>query len=610
MLATASMLVVPGCSSTTTVNPRLTKLDPTLGLNRSDYRHMDAEKSDGSAVPEPLAVTIEKAAPPVPQLAEILAAPRPPKIGETQLVSISVTDDVPLKDVLLELAKLADVDIELDASITGGISFIAKEKPFNEVVDRIANLAGLRYTMKNGVLRVERDTPFIKSYALDFLNLDRDSESSVSLSTNVLSTSVSSGGGGGGSSSGVNTGSTSKVSAKTKGDFWVSLETGLDQIIAYQPAQRVSSTTLQAETEANTLGAAPAVNPNGTPAAPAAPAPAPAPAAAAPPVAGGTGGSKSYTVNRQAGILSLNGTSKQHEMVELLLSKLKSNASAQVLIEAKIIEVDLTDEYKTGINWTAVGDKIGGGVSFNTVGNVLTTTSDIASISVSQGDFSTLISAVERFGTTRTLSSPRLHAINNQPSTLTFATNKVYFQLKIEKTTATATGSSTGTTDTTINSTIQTVPVGIIMSIMPSIDSENNEVTLAVRPTLSSTSGKGVADPAVVFAAKEADITDVQNIIPEIQVRELDSTVRMKSGQTMVIGGLMQQSGENSDSGVPFVSDVPLVGNLFKSVGRTHTNKELVILIKATIVGTNSSLDKVDRTIFKKFSDDPRPVSF
>lgn len=605
LLASVSLLLFSGCGSVKGSVSKMDAIDPTLGLKRSDYRHMTDPKRDGSEVPEPLSVTVDKAPPPVPQLAEILAAPRPPKIGETQLVSISVTDDVPLKDVLLELAKLADVDIELDAGIAGGISFIAKEKPFNEVVDRIANLANLRYSMKNGVLRVERDTPFIKSYAVDFLNLDRESESTVNLSTNVLSTSVSgSSGGSSGSASGVTTGSTSKVSAKTKGDFWDSLKTGLDQIISYQPAQRVSSSTLQADADTSMLtGAAQ----GGGAAAPAAAAQAIATPAEP---AGGTGNTKQYTLNRQAGILTFNGTSKQQELVETLLDKLKSNSSAQVLIEAKILEVDLNEQYKTGINWSAVGNQVGGAGTFNTVGNALTTASDVASISVTKGDFSALLSAVETFGTTRTLSSPRLHAINNQPSTLTFATNKVYFQLKIDKTSSTTSSSSTAITDTTVSSTLQTVPVGIMMSIMPSIDLEHNEVTLSVRPTLSSTSGEGVADPAVVFAAKEADITDVQNIIPEIQVRELDSTVRMKSGETMVIGGLMQQTAENSDKGVPFVSRVPLFGNLFKDVSRNSNNKELVLLIKATIIGNNSSLDKADKTLFRKFSDDPRPVTF
>ena len=247
---------------------RLSNIDSALNLNRSDYRHIAAPK----AGEEPLKVTIERGAPPIPKLADILAAPRPPKIGETQLVSIAVTDDVPLKDVLLELGKLADIDIELDANITGGIEFVAKDKPFNEVVERIADLAGLRYTMKNGVLRVEADTPYIKCYAVDFLNMDRDTSSTVNLSTNVLSTTVGGSGGGGGA---LNTGSTSSVKSKATGDFWQSLDAAIQQIMASVAPVHVSATTQQAERPDSLLEKA------GTPAAGAA-APAPLPPAAAP----------------------------------------------------------------------------------------------------------------------------------------------------------------------------------------------------------------------------------------------------------------------------------------------------------------------------------------
>ncbi len=610
LFTTASAICLSSCD--TAVEKHLDKMnsiDPTLGISRADYKNMGHPKNDGSSPPESLEVTIDKGAPPIPQLAEILAAPRPPKIGETQLVSISVTDDVPLKDVLLELAKLADIDIELDAGIAGGISFIAKEKPFNEVIERIASLAGLRYSMKNGVLRVERDTPYIKSYAIDFLNIDRDSETSVSLSTSVQSSSGSGSSGSGssgnsGSSGGGSGGNSSSTSTKTKtqGDFWKSLESGLDQILSFAPARHVSVNTLQAD--ANLLMAA-----TGAPVVPAAPEAVAAPVAPAA-ATGSSGSGKEYTINRQAGILSLNGTSKQHEMVELLLEKLKKNSSAQVLIEAKIIEVDLSQEYKTGINWTAVGDNIGGGVSFNTIGNVLTTGTDMASVSISKGDLSALISAVERFGTTRTLSSPRLHAINNQPSTLTFATNRVFFKVTATQSSTTTTGSVTTQPTVTVNSETNVVPIGVSLSILPAIDLQNDEVTLSVHPSLTTLNGAGVEDPAVKYLAAQVGDPSLTSIIPEVQTRDLDSTVRMKSGQTMVIGGLMQQEGDNSDSAVPFVGDIPVLGHLFKGVNRSSKNKELVILIKATIVDTRGSLNKVDKDIFNTFSRDPRPVTF
>jgi general secretion pathway protein D len=219
---------------------------------------------------------------------------------------------------------------------------------------------------------VERDTPYIKSYALDFLNVDRDSDSSVNLSTNVLSaggggggSSGGGGGGGGGSSgggggSGLNTGSNSSVKTKSTGDFWKSFEGGIQQILTYQEPKHLSENTLQAEANANAAAApTPTGGAAGASAAPAAPAAAPA-APAPPAAAGGVGPAAKafYTINRQAGVLTIDATSRQHDLIQRYIDELRKNASAQVLIEAKIIEVDLNDQYSAGINWTTVGKRL------------------------------------------------------------------------------------------------------------------------------------------------------------------------------------------------------------------------------------------------------------
>lgn len=634
-----SVMFFSGCSSTGSMSDawhktkngdfgHLDAIDTSLGLTRDDYKHMGAPKK-GEANPT---LEIEKGAPPVPKIADILTAPRPPKIGESQIVSIAVTDDVPLKDVLIELAKLADIDIELDAGITGGITFIAKDKPFNEVIERISSLTGLRYTMKGGVLRVERDTPFIKSYAIDFLNVDRDSDSSVNLSTNVLSGGGSggggssgggsSGGGGGGGSSGgsgggLTTGSTSSVKTKSAGDFWKSLEAGVQQILLYQETKHLSENVLQSEANVNSPA------PTAAKGAPVQQAPLPQVNGAAPVVAAATVKSM-YTLNRQAGVLTVNASNRQQELIERYINELKKNASAQVLIEAKIIEVDLRDQYASGINWQTVGNKIGQQIGIGPISTqftIPTATDPIAGFNpatsfiqfTSSRNANDIMKLLEGFGTTRTLSSPRLHAINNQQSTLTFATNHVYFSLTITPATTTSVGGiATTPTAPTITSTINTVPIGIMMTLMPSIDVEGNEVTLAVRPTLS-TIADFVNDPGFTLQLAQtapALVNSVQNKIPEIQVRELDSTLKLKSGQTMVIGGLMQQESNNTDNGVPFIAGIPVIGNIFKNVIKENHNKELVLLIKATIVDMHGSLNNTDKNIFRKFSDDPRPVSF
>jgi general secretion pathway protein D len=484
-------------------------------------------------------------------------------------------------------------------------------------------MTGLRYSMKGGILRVERDTPYIKSYPVDFLNLDRDSDSAVSLSTNVLSGGGggSSGGGGGssgssGGSGGLTTGSTSSVKTKSSGDFWKALETGVQQILAYQEPQHLSVNVLQAEPGASPSAAATNA------ALPSSPAPA---SPSAPGAAGVPADVKNrYTLNRQAGVLTVNATDHQQELIQRYIEGLKKNASAQVLIEAKILEVDLNDQYASGVDWSTVGTRLGsilGGGNITTQFSLPTPANPIVGVNPStsfvqfaaSSTSSNIVKMLSAFGTLRTLSSPRLHAINNQQSTLTFATNHVYFTLTVTPATTTAVNGVSQTPATpTVTSSINTVPIGIMMTMMPSIDIGSNEVTLSVRPTLSTITDF-VNDPGFELQLAQAAPTmvgTIHNAIPEIQVRELDSTLKLKSGQTMVIGGLMQQEATNTDNGVPFVSGVPLVGNLFKNVAKSSHNKELVLLIKATIVDVRGSFNNTDRNLFHKFSDDPRPVSF
>lgn len=594
-----------------------------MNLDRKDYENIyDPNTSAGGKI------TANVSEPPIPDLAEILAAPEPPKIAATKLVSIAVTDDVPLKDVLIELARLADVDIEVDAGITGGVTFRAKDRPFNEVIERISDLAGLRYTMKDNVLRVERDTAYIQIYALDFLNIERSSDNSMTISTNVLSSSGGAGGGGGGSG-GLNSGSNSSLTSKTTGDFWKQFEEGIKQIIAYKAPRRVSTAAVATQTPATAnqpqrgRDGRPIPTPQGgqpgaagggaggagAGGAGAAPAPAATGGGAA---AGGTGGAVEYTLNRQAATLTVSATDKQHQLIKRFIDKLQANSSSQVLIEAKIVEVALNDQFQSGIDWAKLG---GSGIAITGNYGAVSNNDALTTIGIEKNgksiDLSAAVQLAEIFGTTRTLSSPRLHATNNQQAVLTFAENQVYFTLQITQTqSANGTTAATGLNKTTVNSTIHTVPIGIILTLQPSINTDTNEVTLNVRPTLSRITGS-VSDPAVTYLlASDTSLSGLDSKIPIVEVRELDSVLKIKSGQVMVIGGLMQDSSLNTDKGLPGVSSVPVFGNLFKGVDKSHSTKELVIFIRAVIVGSNGSADNADRTVYEKFTKDPRPLKF
>lgn len=616
----------------------LDPVDRDAGLNRDDFRTMrdvEAVKKSADTVADS-ANPANIVEPPIPDLAEILAAPPKPRIGETQLVSLAVTDDVPLKDVLIELARLAKVDIDVDASITGGVALRATDRPFNEVIERISDMAGLRYSMKNGVLRIERDTPFIKLYSLDLLNSERTSTGSISVGGSGLGSSGGSSGSSGGSSS---SGSSSVINAKADSDFWNKFETSIGQILAYTPEKRTSATTIAAQPAPAAANAGevlpnrPASGSGGASLSPmqasgVSPAPAAAAASSSSPITGAAG--TFYVVNRQASTLTVSGTQKQHEMIQQFLDRIVKNTSSQVLIEAKVVEVVLNDQYQTGVNWTKFG-----GVGFNFSGDLSkavasNTSNDIPTLSLVKNnvlphnsDLSAAVKLLNEFGTTRALSSPRLNAVNNQQAVLSFVENIKYFEVKITTTDAVLddNGNVTTAAKVDVTSTPKDEAVGIILNLQPSINSDTQEVTMNVRPTIKRLV-KMVSDPgfevskasaiAAVGASSAAGIalTSTNSDFPQIEIRELDSIVKVKSGQTLVIGGLLEDRIVNADNGVPYASEVPLLGNLFKAVDKQNSKKELIIFIRATIVGSSGSADPYDKNIYEKFTQDPRPLKF
>jgi general secretion pathway protein D len=604
-------------------------VDRKLRLSRSDYRDFYDQEKEAALSEKPTANAADKPL----DLAPVLAAPRPPKLGETKLVSLAVTDDVPLKDVLIELSKLADIDLEMDANIEGGITFRAKDRPFNEVIERISSLAGLRYTYKGGVLRVERDLPYIENYPLDFLNFVRSSTSNTNISTDILSVSnqaagggggagaggggASAGGGGGGGAggggagSGLTTGSTTTIDTTASDDFWLAMEANIRSILLQQAPRHLSGEDSE--------------NPQDLAAQTAAAAAAGAGGAAA----GGAGGagvvtnmignSMFYALNRQAGILSVAATDRQHESIRSYLDYLRRGATAQVLIEAKVVEVELEERFQSGIDWSLLQQKIGSGqwnvaTSFGQSGF---DNSNLVRIALNPNDpnanINTVLNLTELFGTTRTLSSPRLHAINNQPAVLTFAENRVFFEVDVQRQPDVIDpNGQVRPGQLTIGTNRRSIPIGIILNILPSINIDTNEVTLSVRPTLTRQVDE-VIDPGSAFASRIL-IDDPEdrfvNTVPIVEVRELDSIMRLQSGQVMVIGGLMEQKNSNTDNGVPYMSGIPFVGNLFKGVDKQSSNKELIIFIKASIVTPEKAYHQTDKKVYQKYTDDPRPIAF
>ncbi len=566
----------------------------------------------------------------VPDLAPVIAEDKK-NILPQPLVSITVNQDVSLRDIFFELAKQAEVDLELDPTITGSIIFTAYNRPFDQVVERIADMAGLRYRFQNNVLRVERDTPYLKTYSLDYLSMTRNFSSSISSNTSAASS------GGSSSSSGGSNGSTSTIASESKSDFWTELEANISQIIGTTNQQvnltdqAAPVTTTMAIPAVSTEQLATLNNAAGTngAAAPAQPAATTTTTTSTPPVAGlanptgtqtaaagatATTGSAAgatanpyFSFNKQGGLLNVFATEKQHRKIADYLERLHHTVSTQVLVEAKVFEVELNDENAAGIDWTAIygNSKIGAvfdrpDFAKNTLAGTFSTGGQGSAFVYEGPHVSAVIDAISRYGTVRTLSSPRITVMNNQTAVLNVSESRVFFDLKVNKTDA----SSNGPATTDVTSTVKSVPEGVIIAVHPSVDMTTNEIVMNLRPSITRVVDT-VKDPAVAYL----NISGVENLVPELSVRELDSVVRMHSGETVIMGGLMQDRSSGEQTGVPVLSKTPIVGGLFRNNINGVKKTEMVVFLRARVVNSSAPED-ADKKLYKEFGqNDRRPFA-
>jgi general secretion pathway protein D len=291
--------------------------------------------------------------------------------------------------------------------------------------------------------------------------------------------------------------------------------------------------------------------------------------------------------NPETGILNIRATSRQHEKVQEFLDNVLTNAKRQVLIEATVAEVQLNNEYQRGIDWQrlrtnaqAVGTPGFGtgnsGLEFaqqsaNTPANI-TSNFFVLGGAITSLNFNFALRLLESFGDVRVLSSPKVSVLNNQTAVLKVVDNLVYFTIQAQ-TQVNVNAPSLTTFTTTLNS----VPVGFIMSLVPQI-SDSDSVVLNLRPTISRKIAD-VADPNPALAQ-----ANVVSLIPVIQTREIESVLRVQSGQVAVLGGLMQDASSRVEDTIPGVRDLPFIGQLLENRKDLNTKTELVIFLRTVVI--------------------------
>jgi general secretion pathway protein D len=298
---------------------------------------------------------------------------------------------------------------------------------------------------------------------------------------------------------------------------------------------------------------------------------------------GVAGANNPLMVNKESGVIGINTTSKGHERVRAFLDRVMSGARRQVLIEATVVEVQLSATSQSGINWSQiVSSGAAKGLTVNLTGSSSLVGTNAATISYSNansalGNIAAAISLLESFGTTKVLSSPKLSVINNQTAIIKVVDNYVYVTLSYTPAQISSTG--TVTSPAAYTSNINTVPVGFVMTVTPQI-SDSSEVTLNVHPSITRVIST-IVDPNPVLLNSTPPIT---NLIPVVQTRELESILRVQNGEIAVLGGLMQESNTSAEQGVPGLNRIPVAGVLAGQRSEVRSKTELVVFMRPVVI--------------------------
>ncbi len=482
--------------------------------------------------------------------------------GEEEFYSV-VVNDVDLRGLLFALSRDAALNIDIASDIEGRVTINAVDQTLFQILDRIVVLSDIRYSYVNNVLVIEKDRPYFVHYDVDYLNMDRSSHSLVSISTEVATTGVGAveGGSTGGGSG--NNNSSTVIENVSGNHFWQTLVQNIQAIVyGGDSTQSVLFGDAGGDEGGESAELDQAQNVE-----------------------------NSIIVNAESGTLTIKATQKTHQQIQAFLDEVVDGAKRQVLIEASIIEVELNDDFQAGVDWTRLIQNGASGLNFtqsllgaNLSGAPVSTVTYTGS---GKHDINATLSLLSEFGNAKVLSTPKLMVLNNQTALLKVVDNLIYFTIDVEE------DVQDNFVNRTFTSDIHSVPVGLVMSVTPQISTVDT-VTLSVRPTISRVL-RFVTDPNPALAA-----SDTVSLIPEISVREMESVMQIEGGDTAIIGGLMQDQHEEDTSGVPGLSKLPYIGDLFSYRNNSYSKSELIVFIRPTII-KRASLASKELSVYRNY---------
>ncbi|MDT0595656.1 pilus (MSHA type) biogenesis protein MshL [Glaciecola petra] len=536
MLASA-VLVLFSCSSTDT---NKSHVEDYLA-NEINTQLKDSESAPLAQLPDSVSNT----------LLEDLNTASPNSLFEAEKYDISATS-VAAKSFFASLVQDTPYSVAIHPEVKGQITIDLKQVSLEEVFSLITDIYGFHIEQIGMVFRVFPAGLRTETFSVNYLMMQRDGNTQTSIISGGVSQAAGGNGNGNGGAQGQNNFSGNaangnnfsgggingavngtSITTRSEANFWDNLETSLMTMIG------------------NMEG-------------------------------------RSVMISPQAGLVSVRAMPNELKTIRQFLKSSEESLTRQVIIEARILEVVLNDEFQQGINWNKIASNIGstdltftssGAVLGNTISSAL---GGIANLSFSNSDFSGVLNLLSTQGNVQVLSSPRVTAINNQKAVIKVGDDE-YFVTDI---------SSQNTITPTATSVVPDIELtpffsGIALDVTPQIDS-NGSILLHVHPSVIETEEQ----------EKVVTLNQEQIVLPLAQstIRESDTIIRANSGEIVVIGGLMQSVKTQETSQTPFLGDIPFVGNMFKNRRDKEVKKELIILLKPTVVGPDTWREQLENS--------------
>lgn len=458
----------------------------------------------------------------------------PATVADTKLYSFRATAQ-PVRLALSQFATAYQLNIVMDQDVDGLVTVDLKGLPLEKVLEAMLEPIGLAWQWQDGLLRVSLTET--RTFVIDYLRLVRsgagDNSSSSSLS---------------------GSGGTSSIAQNDTIDFWNELEEQLKEILArsdneYTDRDRPMETTVQTDRATNitTTLTKPVKESEGR-----------------------------LVIDRLSGTIQVTTSRARMKNVVEFLNRVDNGIKRQVYIEAKVVEVALNDDFALGINWNelVIGSlTLGSTVAANPAdgATALASTFNGSYIRTFDNPYPAIdyidasIDALQEQGQVQVVSQPRIRTLNNQPAIIRVGTDRTFFSKKVDRI-----QDSNGNLRDEITYEANTVTDGLMLTVTPQI-SESGEITMDVSPVLTHIAG---IDESPDRSAQA----------PRLEIKQASTLVRMGDGETIVVGGLIQETDSNAKRSVPGLGDMPGVGGLFSGTYDRSARKELVIFITPHII--------------------------